>query len=456
MSKVREFKLATAAALANPPGPELPQFSEENLALCFSEQHSENLRYVAGWGRWMRWSGHMWRYDDTLSVFDHARAICRAAASEVDEEHQGTAVRLASAKTVSAIEHLARCDRRHAATIDQWDADPWMLNTPAGSVDLHTGTLRPARRDDYGTKSAAVGPSGDGCILWHQFLHRVTGGDQALQAFMQRMCGYALTGSTREHALCFLYGTGGNGKGVFITTIAGILGGYAKTAPIEAFIASKMEHHPTDLAGLRGARLATVTETEEGRQWAEAKIKALTGGDRIPARFMRQDFFEFVPQFKLLIAENHKPGLRTVDEAIRRRLHLIPFTITIPPIERDQKLTEKLRAEWPGILQWMIQGCLQWQRDGLNAPEVVQSATAQYLAAEDSIAAWVEDECVKQSGCWTSSKALFSSWTSWCERNHEPVGSKKRFTQNLESRGIQPERTANARGFKDLSLKEDA
>src|SRR5262249_4902153 len=152
-----------------------------------------------------------------------------------------------------------------------------------------------------------------------------------------RLLGYALTGLTIEHALFFLYGTGANGKSVLMSTVAGILGSYHRTAPIETFTASTSERHPTDLAGLRGARLVTAVETEEGRRWAESKIKALTGGDRIAARFMRQDFFEFTPQFKLVIAGNHKPGLRSVDEAIRRRFNLVPFTVTIPKAERDEK-----------------------------------------------------------------------------------------------------------------------
>ena len=173
------------------------------------------------------------------------------------------------------------------------------------------------------------------CPIWLQFLAEITGGDQNLQDFLQRMFGYALTGVTTEHALFFLYGTGGNGKSVFINTISGILAEYHKPAPIETFTASQSERHPTDLAGLRGARCVTAVETEEGRRWAESKIKALTGGDRISARFMRQDFFEYVPQFKLIIAGNHKPGLSSVDEAIRRRFNLIPFTVTIPPEKRD-------------------------------------------------------------------------------------------------------------------------
>jgi hypothetical protein len=172
-------------------------------------------------------------------------------------------------------------------------------------------------------------------------------------------------------------------------TVSGILGDYARSARIETFTESAVERHPTELAMLRGARLVSAIETEQGRRWAESRIKALTGGDRVAARFMRQDFFEYVPQFKLLIAGNHKPSLRSVDEAIRRRLHLIPFAITIPPAERDPALAGKLQAKWPAILAWMIEGCVEWQRQGLMVPPAVSAATSQYIEAEDAFGLWL-------------------------------------------------------------------
>jgi putative DNA primase/helicase len=303
-------------------------------------------------------------------------------------------------------------------------------------IELRTGTSRPSRREDYCTKSAAVAAGGD-CPRWRQFLEEITGGDAELQAYLQRMAGYCLTGVTTEHALFFCYGIGANGKSVFINTLAGIWGDYAVTAPMETFVVSKGDHHPTDLAMLRGARLVVEHETEAGRRWAESKIKALTGGDRIAARFMRQDFFEFVPQFKLLIAGNHKPGLRGVDEAIRRRLHLIPFNVTIPESERDPKLFEKLQLEWSGILQWAIDGCLEWQRIGLAPPAAVRDATAAYLAAEDAIANWIEDRCDIDPRTKCRRSSLFPNWKAWAEAAGEPPGRQKDFLATLEARGIQ-------------------
>jgi putative DNA primase/helicase len=349
------------------------------------------------------------------------------------------------------VERLAKADKRLAATTDQWDAGPWLLNTPKGIVDLRTGKMRPARVDDYATKITAVAPGGE-CPTWQRFLRRVTGDNQELIAFLRRVCGYALTGITREQALFFLYGTGANGKGVFLSTVIGILADYHMSAAIETFTASQSERHPTDLAGLRGARLVTATETEEGRRWAESKIKVLTGGDKIAARFMRQDFFEFVPSFKLIIAGNHKPGLRSVDEAIRRRFHLIPFSVTIPSAERDLVLVEKLKAEWPGILSWMIQGCLEWQTSGLGVPEVVTEATASYLEAEDAIGAWIEECCERKPQAWETHAALFGCWSKWAEKAGEPQRSGKSFTQSLGDRGYHPDRLQGQRGFYGLKI----
>jgi putative DNA primase/helicase len=431
-----------------------PQFSEEALALRFTRKYEGELRYVAGWGRWMYWDGVRWREDDTLAVFDRCRAICRHASAECGDAKERVAMKIAGAQTVAAIERLARADRRHAALVEQWDADPWLLNTPAGTIDLRTGEMFRHRRDDNITRITAAGPGGD-CPLWLLFLERVTGGDSELRSFLQRMVGYALTGSTREHALFFLYGTGANGKSVFLSVVSELLADYAKTAPVSSFTASANEQHPTDLAGLRSARLVTATETEDGARWAESKIKVLTGGDRISARFMRCDFFEFTPKFKLVIAGNHKPSLRSVDEAIRRRLHLVPFTVTIPKEERDPSLAEKLRAEFPGILSWAIQGCLAWQEEGLNSPAAVREATTDYLDSEDAIGRWLEDRCVIDEKRWTAAGTLFANWQAWCDDTGEREGSQKHFAQQLEARGFQRHRTNRAKGFTGIGLRED-
>lgn len=426
-----------------------PAFTDEALAIRFAECHADDLRYVSAWGKWLRWTGTHWELDDTLLAFDLSRGICREAASECNKPK--TASILASAKTVAAVERLAKADRRLAATVDQWDSDQWLLNTPDGVIDLRTGRTRPHDPGDHLTKITAASPGGD-CPTWKTFLDRVTAGDTDLQSFIQRMFGYALTGDTSAHALFFMYGTGANGKSVAIDTVAGVMGDYHRTAPIETFTASSTERHPTELASLRGARLVSAVETEEGRRWAESRIKSLTGGDTIAARFMRQDYFEFQPQFKLVIAGNHKPGLRSVDEAIRRRFHLVPFTVTIPPDERDPQLRDRLKAEWPGILKWLIDGCLSWQEQGLRPAQAVLDATDAYLEAEDAISAWIDECCIRDPQAWTGTSDLYASWKVWADRTGEFAGSTKRFVQQLETRGFHYLRKMNGRGFTGLEI----
>jgi putative DNA primase/helicase len=321
-------------------------------------------------------------------------------------------------------------------------------------IELRTGLSRTPRREDYCTKIAAVAPGGD-CPRWRQFLNEITSGDADLQSYLQRMAGYCMTGLTIEHVMFFCWGTGANGKSVFINTLAGIWGDYAVTAPMETFVASRNDHHPTDLAMLRGARLVVAHETERGRRWAESKIKALTGGDRISARFMRQDFFEFTPQFKLLIAGNYKPGLRGVDEAIRRRLHLIPFDVTIPPEKRNPKLFEELREEWGGILQWASDGCLEWQRIGLAPPRAVIDATERYLAAEDAIANWLDDRCEQDPTFSATRGRLFDDWRDWAEGGGEHPGAAKEFYATLEGRGFRQFRDHSNRKFRGLRLRPE-
>jgi putative DNA primase/helicase len=446
-----EQKPAKLVDLGAHRGDTLPAFSDEALALRFAAEHADNLRYVHKWGHWFRWDGHRWKEDDTLVVFDAARVLCRNAARRANKPKAQGAKTIASAKTVAAVASLARTDRRLAATAAQWDADPWLLNTPGGTVDLKTGELRPHRLADYCTKMTAVAPGGE-CPLWLATLRYIFGGDAEIVSFLKRWAGYSLTGVTTEHKLVFAFGTGGNGKGVTTSTIAGVMCDYAMAAPMEVFIAANSDRHPTELAMLRGARLVTASETETGRAWAESRIKQLTGGDKISARFMRQNFFEFTPQFKLLIAGNHRPSLRSVDEAMRRRFLLLPFLKTIPEAARDPDLAEKLKAEWPGILAWMIAGCIDWQERGLRPPAAVLDATKLYLEGEDAFQLWLADATTRDANAFEATRELFSSWTSWALAAGERVGNEKDFAAALESAGFVRYRTQIKRGFRGLKL----
>jgi putative DNA primase/helicase len=432
-------------------GRRVPAFSEEAIALQFADRHAGELRHVATWSKWMRYDGSRWQFDDKLITYSLSRELCREVAVTANKARE--AKNIANAKTRAAVVSLAREDSRLAASIDQWDCDDWLLNTPDGVVDLRTGDLRPHRTDDYMTKLTAVTPHGD-CPQWKAFLTTVTGKNDELKAYIQRVLGYALTGVTNEHALFFLYGLGQNGKGVMINTVAGILADYHRTANQETFAVTSNEQHPTELAMLRGARLVTVSETEAGKRWAESRIKQLTGGDTINARFMRQDFFEFQPKFKLMISGNHRPGLNSVNFAIRRRVNMLPFTVTISEEQRDKDLTAKLKAEWPGILQWMIEGCLEWQRIGLKPPKVVTDATDDYLETEDKLGRWIAECLERDPNGWASSSALFASWKSWAESNGEWVGSQTKLSINLKDAGFEPARKETGNGFAGLNAPD--
>lgn len=408
-----------------------PQFGDDALALRFSDTFAPSLRFVALWNRWMIWDGSIWRKDDTLRVYDLVRRLMRVVSAEATEPK--IRMSLTSGKTVAAIEKLARADREHASTADQWDGDPWLLNTPGGVVDLRSGQMSPHDAAHHMTKTTAIRPGGD-CPQWFAFLDKVTGGNLQLREYLKRVAGYCLTGITAEHAMFFAYGTGRNGKGVFLNTLVRILGDYAMTASPDTFTESGSSKHLTVLARLQGARLVVSQETEEGVPWAEARIKSVTGGDPITANFMRQDPFTFMPQFKLFIAGNHKPGLKSVDEAIRARFNLVPFTITIPAGERDPGLSEKLWAEASGILSWAIEGCLDWQAARLKPPSVVSSATEEYFDSEDATSLWIADCCLQNGD--ELCGVLFRSWSEWAIRSGEKVGSMKAFSRTMEKHGF--------------------
>lgn len=411
-----------------------PQFSDDALAAEFTREHGDDYLYVAPWGRWLKYDGTRYIEDRTTNVYALARAVCRDVAANTTDER--LARKIASAQTVAAVERLARSDPKHAALPEQFNADSFLLNTPAGTVDLRTGEMRSHHKEDRLTQRTAVAPSQDGDPTnWMQFLADVTCENSQLESYLQRLIGYCLTGDVRDHILAFFHGCGANGKSTFLDLVIGLLGDYAKQVPAETLTEARGERHPTDVANLLGVRLAVSSELEEGQYWAEARVKSLTGDAKLSARFMRQDFFEFQRTHKHVVAGNHRPAIRVVDPAIRRRVQLVPFEARFDGDRADRDMPRKLMAEGAAILQWAIQGCLEWQRIGLAPPETIEAASRDYMDAQDTLGAWLEEKCeTTDPDARTRSSALHMSFSEWKEARGERPLSMVRFSGQLEQR----------------------
>jgi len=427
-----------------------PSLSEDALAASFVVEHGSVWRHVPAWGAWLHWNGMRWGRDEPATINEVVRQVCRVAVDGHDKP--GEARRVASEKTMRAVRAIAASDPAIATRTSDWDAQPMRLNTPDGIVDLETGEVSAPDPTLLLTQITGAS-SGKGCAMWMAFLGEITDGNADLQAYLARFCGYCLTGSTREQVFVFLHGSGANGKSVFLQTLAAVLGDYAATATLDTFMAARTERHLTELAGLRAARLVLVPETEAGRSWAEARIKAITGGEKVRANFMRQDHFEFLPQFKLVVAGNHRPTLSNVGEAMRRRLHLVPFSVTIPPERRDRHLQEKLLGERDGILSWMIAGCAEWQRIGLDPPAAVVDAAAAYFKDEDIIGHWIGEACETGPDRTATSKALFQGWSDWAKATGHAIGSAKALGEALNQHGFRSGKVGPARGWHGIALR---
>lgn len=433
--------------------------AEDGVAQKYVKGHLKDFRYDAERGKWFFWDNGCWRIDTTGRAFEACRTLCRSLSEEPGVSAR-KAEKMRSYSFVSAVERFARTAKEMVVTSDMWNPDDMIIGTPGGIIDIAAGSVRPAQQDDMITRQTAVAPSGSAeCPEWQAFLHQVTNGDQGLIRFLKAWCGYTLTGLTREHALLFIYGPGGNGKSVFLNTIAGIMGDYCETASIDTFTASRFEKHSTDIASLAGARMVSTSETEEGQAWAEAKIKSMTGGDKLKARFMRQDNFEFQPKFKLVIVGNHRPVLHNVDDAAKRRFNIVPFIYR--PEKPDKGLEGRLREEWPGILRWMMEGAVDWHQNGLVRPQVVLDATAEYFSEQDLTQQWIDQCCYTGPNESATQVDLFQSWSQFARDNGESVGSSKAFTQNLMRvnpmlrRTIHVQGQRGKRGFLGISVIKD-
>lgn len=420
--------------------------SEDLIAIAFTSVHRDRLKYDWTAGRWLEWTGTLWQEDNCARAFNYARDLSR----EIGEQKRV----LCKASVASGAERFARADPAHAVTAEIWDADLMMLGTPSNVIDLRTGEHLKPEPSLFITKATSISPADGPPLRWLTFLIEALGGDEETIGFLKRWCGYCLTGLTIEHALLFIYGPGGNGKSVFLNTVLAILGDYAVTAAMETFVASRNDRHSTELAMLRGSRLVTASETEDGRKWADAKIKAITGGDPITARFMRQDNFTYTPQFKLLIAGNHMPALANVDDAMKRRLAIVPFEHK--PANPDRQLEEKLKVEHGQILSWMIDGCIEWLERGLDRPDGVCAATNAYFEDQDVFGQWLDDRCIREPGKWELPAKLYRDWSEYAKAAGEEPGPIKSLKPKLERHGMRAAKTAGLRVYRGLELKHES
>jgi putative DNA primase/helicase len=359
-----------------------------------------------------------------------------ASTSEEREKLSGWARRLDTSKGVNALLSLARSELGLVRPADSFDRNPYLLNTGSGIVDLKTGEVSVNDPEAMMTKIAPCfyNPGG-ACPQWLSFLDTIMGGNAQLIEYLQRVGGYSLTGDTGEQCLFLLYGSGANGKSTFLEVIWRLLGDYANKANPETFMSHTGDGPRPDVARLRGARFVSTVETEDGKKLAEGLVKQLTGGDAIVARFLYKDEFEFVPQFKLFLATNHKPTIRSTDYAIWRRIRLIPFVVQIPETQRIKNLALKLvREEGSAILAWFVQGCLDWQGMGLCDPPEVKAATTDYRKQQDLLEPFIQDCCEMVPNAET--KDLYRAYAAWADSNGEHPISSRRFSMLLTERGV--------------------
>ena len=426
------------------------QFSDDARAAEFARRHVGQVVHVDG-RKWFLWNGHKFAEGGGPTVRDLARLVCRDDAAHAARTENGRRIArgIASAKAARDLESLARNDPRHARALNEFDADPWLLNTPGGVVDLRTGELRRHRPGVLFMKATSAAPGGE-CPRFMEFLNQACGGDQELIGYLQRLFGYTLTGQTTEQCFAFLYGPGGNGKGVLVNTMATVLGDYATTATKDVLQVVRNDPHLTHLAALHGARMVTVPEVDAGRDWNESQLKSLSAGDPVSVRGISENPWTLRPVCKLFICGNQKPVLRNPDPAIERRLHLIPFTFKPP--SPDLELGEVLRREAPGILAWAIEGCLEWQCVGLQPPTVVLGASKEYLAEQDLPAQWFAERCERDAAAQEPASVLFGDWRLWASANGAEAGTTGTFSGIMERLGVAKHRKNTGQFYAGVRL----
>lgn len=430
----------------------------------FIEHHSRNVRYCHKWAKWLVWDGKRWRVDESAAVYSLAKQTVQSIYGEAqritDEERRKAVAKWAvyseQLSRIEAMIRLAAVDASIAVDPNELDSDPFLLNVPNGTVDLRTGILRPHSRRDLITKLAPVNYKADAVMpSIEQWLQEIMRESDDLIHFIKRALGYSLTADTREQVLFICYGTGANGKSTLLSLFQEMMGDYATSTNASTLMARRADAIPNDIAALKGARFVSAMEVEEGQRFSEALVKRLTGNDRISARFMRGEWFEFDATFKIWLAVNHKPTVRGTDKGIWRRIRLIPFTVSIPEEKQDKTLFARLRAELPGFLKWTVEGCLEWQKFGLGIPDEVRQATDTYQSENDIVGQFIGEKCLVQESVSARSGQLYDVFKSWCQSNGEHERSNKWFSDRLAEKGFQKKRRNDGAQWTGLGLVAD-
>ncbi len=417
----------------------------------FVSMFGHDAKFCGVTKRWFVWDTNRWSCDPL-----RAEAMAQLSAEEItDAKHRRSTC---TKRGIEEILFLARSDTSMSVRPTDFDADPMLFNCQSGTIDLRTGSQHPHSRSQLLSRISPVRLATDGeCPIWERFLSTVFAGDEQLIEYIQRVCGYLLTGEITEQCLFFMHGDGCNGKSVFASVLQHILGDYARKVPAQILSRSDRvagEGPSPFLSTLIGARLATSSELEEGQKFAEARIKDMTGGDRLTSRGLRQDPVEFDPMFKLLLYGNHKPEISGVDHGIWRRIHLIPFAVTIPESKRDPQLLDTLKGESGAILAWMVRGCVAWQQLGLKPPDAVMHATSSYRTESDTVGRFIEECCDRAEGVSVLKGDLHEAYKSWCLESGEASLRINRFGARVKAMGFGEAKPGIGRIWLGIKLKQ--
>jgi len=351
--------------------------------------------------------------------------------------------------------NLSRWEAGMPVQLEHFDKNPMAFNCANVTVDLATGQPRGHCREDFISKISPVEYATDvQCPNWLNFLETVTNHDEELRDYLQRCVGYSLTGQTTEHAVFLLHGTGANGKSTYFEALRYVFGDYAQAAEFSTFLATNAQNVRNDLAKLNGARFVTAVESDSGKRLDETLVKQMTAGDTVTARYLYSEHFEYKPQFKLWLGTNHKPTIRGQDEGVWRRIRLIPFTVFIPLDQQDRNLSDKLKMEASGILNWALKGLAEWRANGLQDPSIVKDATKEYRMDEDVIGLFLETKCVLEGQ--STASELYKAYRDWAEHSGEFEMSQRRFSNALSERGFQKVRQSAGNVWKGIGLASDS